>query len=164
MSIPSKTKFYIFDPYFDDYTGLENICQSQVRNYVLWANEEEYKVGYMLYLQALLAINIRKGSFDSGVRRKIIKSIKEFYQKYKDKIDAITFDEVMDGYYDYKVSYKKGILHIYLDGKACFFDYKNCYAEYTDHVELKIQGSVLNKLNEEERIMYIHSKMNMEIL
>ena len=35
-------------------------------------NEEEYKVGYMLYLQALLAINIRKGSFDSGVRRKII--------------------------------------------------------------------------------------------
>lgn len=123
-------------------------------------NEEEYKVGYMLYLQALLAINIRKGSFDSGVRRKIIKSIKEFYQKYKDKIDAITFDEVMDGYYDYKVSYKKGILHIYLEGKACFFDYKNCYAEYTDHVELKIEGSVLNKLNEEEAVSSITKKNN----
>lgn len=123
-------------------------------------NEEEYKVGHMLYLQALLAINIRKGSFDSGVRRKIIKSIKEFYNKYKDKIEAITFDEVMDGYYDYKVSYKRGILHIYFEGKACFFDYKNCYAEYTDHVELKIEGLILNKLNEKEVVSSITKKNN----
>ncbi|MDY5983281.1 MAG: hypothetical protein SPJ17_06255 [Anaeroplasma sp.] len=123
-------------------------------------NEEEYKVGYMLYLQALLAINIRKGSFDSGVRRKIIKSIKEFYNKYKDKIESISLDEILDGYYDYKVSYKKGILHIYFEEKACFFDYKNCYAEYTDHVELKIIGSVLNKLNEKEPVSSITKKNN----
>lgn len=123
-------------------------------------NEEEYKVGYMLYLQALLAINIRKGSFDSGVRRKIIKSIKEFYNKYKDKIESISLDEILDGYYDYKVSYKKGILHIYFEEKACFFDYKNCYAEYTDHVELKIIGSVLNKLNEKEPVSSIIKKNN----
>lgn len=44
MANSDKTKFYIFDPYFDDYTGLDKICQSQVRSYVLWKTEEEYKI------------------------------------------------------------------------------------------------------------------------
>lgn len=60
MANSEKTKFYIFDPYFDDYTGLENICQSQVRNYVLWANEEEYKAALSEaeeYFQSFRTVN-----------------------------------------------------------------------------------------------------------
>lgn len=43
MANSEKSQFYIFDPYFDDYTGLDKICQSEVRNFELWASEDEYK-------------------------------------------------------------------------------------------------------------------------
>ena len=44
MANSDKTKFYIFDPSFDDYTGLNTICQSDIRSYELWQDEQEYKV------------------------------------------------------------------------------------------------------------------------
>lgn len=43
MANSDDTKFYVFDPYFDDYTGLDKICHSAVCNYSLWKTEEEYK-------------------------------------------------------------------------------------------------------------------------
>lgn len=43
MANSDDTKFYVFDPYFDDYTGLDKICHSGVCNYSLWKTEEEYK-------------------------------------------------------------------------------------------------------------------------
>ena len=43
MANSDKTKFYIFDPCFDDYTGLDTICQSDIRSYELWQDEQEYK-------------------------------------------------------------------------------------------------------------------------
>ena len=43
MANSGDTKFYVFDPYFDDYTGLDKICHSSVRNYSLWKTEDEYK-------------------------------------------------------------------------------------------------------------------------
>ena len=36
------TKFYIIDPHFDDYTGLEIICKSQLESFCPWETEEEY--------------------------------------------------------------------------------------------------------------------------
>ncbi len=36
------TKFYIIDPHFDDYTGLEIICKSQSESIRPWKSEEEY--------------------------------------------------------------------------------------------------------------------------
>ena len=43
MANSDDTKFYVFDPYFDDYTGLDKICHSGVCNYSLWESEEKYK-------------------------------------------------------------------------------------------------------------------------
>ena len=43
MANSDDTKFYVFDPYFDDYIGLDKICHSGVCNYSLWKTEEEYK-------------------------------------------------------------------------------------------------------------------------
>ncbi len=43
MANNKNTKFYVFDPYFDDYTGLEKICNASVVNYELWKSEEEYE-------------------------------------------------------------------------------------------------------------------------
>lgn len=43
MANSDDTKFFVFDPYFDDYTGLDKICHSGVCNYSLWKTEEEYK-------------------------------------------------------------------------------------------------------------------------
>lgn len=43
MANNSKTKFYVFDPYFDDYSDLDKICQSKVESYDLWKDEDDYK-------------------------------------------------------------------------------------------------------------------------
>lgn len=43
MANSEDTKFYVFDPYFDDYTGLDKICHSGVCNYSLWETENDYK-------------------------------------------------------------------------------------------------------------------------
>ena len=37
-----ESKFYILDPHFDDYTGLEIICKSQSESFCPWNNEDEY--------------------------------------------------------------------------------------------------------------------------
>lgn len=43
MANSKDTKFYIMEPYFDDYTGLDKICHAQVFNCDLWQSEEDYK-------------------------------------------------------------------------------------------------------------------------
>ncbi len=110
-------------------------------------NDKDYLECYKLYLQALLALNIRKGQFDSTIRRGVIKSIKEVYSKYKEKILQVGLDTVLDFLYDYYISYKKGVLYINFDRRTCVFDYKNIYAVYSDQVEIKITGRVLKKFN-----------------
>lgn len=110
-------------------------------------NDKDYLECYKLYLEALLALNIRKGQFDSTIRRGVIKSIKEVYSKYKEKILQVGLDTVLDSLYDYYISYKKGVLYINFDRRTRVFDYKNIYAVYSDQVEIKITGRVLKKFN-----------------
>lgn len=110
-------------------------------------NDKDYLECYKLYLEALLALNIRKGQFDSTIRRGVIKSIKEVYSKYKEKILQVGLDTVLDPLYDYYISYKKGVLYINFDQRTRVFDYKNIYAVYSDQVEIKITGRVLKKFN-----------------
>ena len=110
-------------------------------------NDKDYLECYKLYLEALLALNIRKGQFDSTIRRGVIKSIKEVYSKYKEKILQVGLDTVLDSLYDYYISYKKGVLYINFDQRTRVFDYKNIYAVYSDQVEIKITGRVLKNFN-----------------
>lgn len=42
MANSDDTRFYILDPIFDDYSGLDKICNADVTSYELWTNEVDY--------------------------------------------------------------------------------------------------------------------------
>ena len=114
-----------------------------------YEDDKEYMIGYRLYLQALLAINIRNGSFDSSVRRKIIRSIKELYEKYREKINCVKLDEVLDSLYGYKMSFKNDILCLKFNDDVFVYDYKNMYAEYSNEINIQIKGRIIKNIKKD---------------
>ena len=73
MANNSKTKFYVFDPYFDDYSDLDKICQSRVASYELWKNEDEYKASLAQAEQYFHVINTTSDMMDTKTAMEFIR-------------------------------------------------------------------------------------------
>lgn len=123
-------------------------------------NEEDYLICYQLYLQALVAIKKRQDKFDSSVERKIIKSIKEVYAKYKDKINNLGFNEGLGRFSNYTIDFDKNRITLSSSEEEFFYDYKHIYAGFKDVVQIKIKGNLLSKIKEKEEVDHIERDGN----
>ena len=73
MANNSKTKFYVFDPYFDDYSDLDKICHSCVESYELWKSEDEYKASLAQAELYFHDINTASDMMDTKTAMKFIR-------------------------------------------------------------------------------------------
>ena len=73
MANSSETKFYVFDPYFDDYSDLDKICHSKVESYELWKDEDEYKESLAQAEQFFNDINMTGEMMDTKTAMEFIR-------------------------------------------------------------------------------------------
>lgn len=73
MANNSRTKFYVFDPYFDDYSDLDKICHSRVESYELWKGEDEYQASLAQAEQYFHDINTTSDMMDTKTAMEFIR-------------------------------------------------------------------------------------------
>ncbi len=126
-----------------------NFCDVALRLAPIYASTNPL-LEIRFYLEALMAIQIRNGLFDSGVKRTLVKNIDEWYSKHENDIhdDESNFINAMTDYGEFDIERKGNELLLTSDEKRIATDIwqKNCIC--TDCLKVKFEGVVQLDIHE----------------
>lgn len=115
--------------------------------------ESQSNMEIRCYLEALMAIQLRNGQFDSGVKRGLVKSIEEWYKKHGNELsdDRYNFTNTTQFYGEFYVERKGNELQIAFDYKNIISDARQKNCMLTKFVKMKFEGDVLLDIHEKTR-------------
>ncbi len=136
---------------FEDYPAQASLADVALRLGSFYTDQESAHIGARLFLEALLAIQIRDGRFDSSVKRSILHCLFDVYKEHKDKIlshnniiySLMHFDE-------YTLTRRGNDLLIKSKKRRLLFDLEKQNAALVSSFHVLFQGEILKDIPPED--------------